>query len=98
MAHLRTTPLSCSSFLFLLSFFLKKCSFSFFSLFLLSNMFDCWHPFQSLIVGVSSVGGARSMEMWCPDDIGRDSLDWVATNMGECTIQLTRMGWRLLAC
>ena len=27
------------------------------------------------------------MEMWCPDDIGRESM-----------IQLPRVGWRLLAC
>ena len=33
------------------------------------------------------------MEMWSPDDIGRDSWDWV-----ETTIQLPRVGWRLLAC
>ena len=38
-----------------------------------------------------------SMELWCPDDIGRDSWDW-ATYLGDSTIQLPRVGWRLLAC
>ena len=37
-------------------------------------MFDCWHWYQSLTV--SSVVGAP-FEMWCPDDIGRDSWEWV---------------------
>ena len=37
--------------------------------------------------------------MWCLDDNGRDSWDWVgATFVGESMIQLTRVEWRLLAC
>ena len=39
-----------------------------------------------------------SMEMWCPDDIGRDSWDWVWPPTGESMIQLPRVGWKLLAC
>ena len=35
------------------------------------------------------------MEMWCPDDTGRDSWDW-ATYLGDSTIQLPRVVWRLL--
>ena len=38
-----------------------------------------------------------SMEMWCLDDKGRDSWDWV-TYLGESMIQLTRVVWRLFAC
>ena len=35
------------------------------------------------------------MEMWCPDDMGRDGWDWVGLPAwGE----LPRVGWRLLAC
>ena len=37
------------------------------------------------------------MEMWCPDDIGRDSWGWAAC-LGESMLQLPRVGWRLLAC
>ena len=40
-----------------------------------------------------------SMEMWCPDDKGRDSWDWVGPPAWErAWFQLTRVGWRLLAC
>ena len=41
-----------------------------------------------------------SMEMWCPDDTGRDSWDWVGppARGRESMIQLFRVGWRLLAC
>ena len=38
------------------------------------------------------------MEMWRPDDIGRDSWDMVGRLLGESMPQLPRMGWRLLAC
>ena len=38
-----------------------------------------------------------STEMWCPDDIGRDSWDWAGC-LGESMLQLPRVGWRLLAC
>ena len=33
-----------------------------------------------------------SMEMWCPDDIRRDSWDCVGTYLGESMIQLSRVG------
>ena len=38
-----------------------------------------------------------SMEMWCPDDIGRGylGLGWAAC-LGESMLQLPRVGWRLL--
>ena len=39
-----------------------------------------------------------SMEMWCPDDIGRDRWDWIRLLGGESMIQLPRIGWQLLAC
>ena len=40
-----------------------------------------------------------SMEMWCPDDIGRDRWDWIGPpTWDESMIQLPRVGWRLLAC
>ena len=39
------------------------------------------------------------MEMWWPDDIGRESWDWVGPPAwGESMIQLTRVGWSPLAC
>ena len=39
------------------------------------------------------------MEMWCPDDIGRDSWDWVGPPAWEeSMLQFLRVGWRLLAC
>ena len=61
-------------FIFLVHFFLKKkvSSFSFFCIsfkyvFLLAlvSEFNCF------------LRSRCSMEMWCPDDIGRDSWDWV---------------------
>ena len=50
--------------------------------------------------------GRCSMEMWCPDDTGRDSWVWVGPpavfGSGHqpgraCVIQLPGVGWRLLA-
>ena len=49
-AYLRVTPLSC-----FFIFFLKNV---FFFIVFLSNMFHCWHLYQSLTVNVSSVVGA----------------------------------------
>ena len=39
-----------------------------------------------------------SIEMWCPDDIGRDGWDSVGAPSGESMIQLPRVAWKLLAC
>ena len=38
------------------------------------------------------------MEAWCPDNIGRDSWDWVGPPTGESMIQLPGVEWGLLAC
>ena len=49
-----------------LSSFLFSCiSFKYFLLLALESEFDCF------------LRSRCSMEMWCPDDIGRDSWDWV---------------------
>ena len=86
-------PLSCFC-VFHFLFFLGT-NVSFFLYF--SNMFHCWHLYQSLTVDVFSVVGA-SMEMWCLDNMEQCSgLGW-ATHLGESMIQLTRVAWRLLAC
>ena len=39
-----------------------------------------------------------SMEVWCPDDIGRDSWDWVGPPAWERACFNSRVGWRLLTC
>ena len=40
-----------------------------------------------------------SMEMWCPDDTGRDSWDWVGPPAwGRACFNSPEWGWRLLAC
>ena len=40
------------------------------------------------------------MEMWCPDDKGRDSWDWVGPPAWERAASTPQSGveWRLLAC
>ena len=62
---------SCSSFL----------SFSFsFSFSVLKNVSLFVFSFLAFVSGINKgcfLRGRRSMEMWCPDDIGRDSWDWV---------------------
>ena len=87
-------------FLVLLFFFLccfpkqKVCSFLFFCisfkyflLLALVSEFNCF------------LRSRCSMEMWCPDDIGRDGWDWVGPPVRvESMLQLPRVGWRLLAC
>ena len=40
-----------------------------------------------------------STEMWCPDDIGRDSCDWFGPPAwGRACFNSPEWGWRLLAC
>ena len=56
------------------SFFLRKKFLLFFFLVFLSNMFHCWKLASEFNCFLRS---RCSMEMWCPDDIGRDSWDWV---------------------
>ena len=68
------------------SSFLFSCiSFKYIFLLVLVSEFNCF------------LRGRCSMEMWCPDDIGRDSLGWAAC-LGESMLQLPRVVWRLLAC
>ena len=95
MVHLRVTPLSCCSslsFLFLLEIMfllLFSCiSSKPVSLLALVSEFNCTCFLRSRC----------SVEMWCPDDTGRDSWDWVGPPAWESMIQLPRVGWRLLAC
>ena len=70
------------------SSFLFSCiSFKYFLMLALVSEFNCF------------LRSRCSMEMWCPDDIGRDSWDWVGPPAwGESMLQLPRVGWRLLAC
>ena len=54
---------------------IKRLFFSFF-LYFFQNMFHCKHQHQ----GLTKRGFLRSrcsVEMWCPDDKGRDNWDWV---------------------
>ena len=61
----------CFSFSFLIFpkkkfvLFFSRISFKYFLLLTLVSEFNCF------------LRGRCSMEMWCPDDIGRDSWDWV---------------------
>ena len=64
----------CLMFFIFFLIFQKKKFFFFFLLVFLSNIFYCWRKYQSLTVFLR---GRCSMEMWCTDDIGRDSWDWV---------------------
>ena len=67
------------------------------SCFFFSRKFHCWH----LVVGLNGrclLRGRSSMEMWCPDDTGWNSWDWVGPPPWESMIQLSRVWWRLLAC
>ena len=60
-------------FIFFFYFSEEKVS-SFFLLVFLSNIFQL----LALVSEFNCFLGSRcSMEMWCPDDIGRDSWDWV---------------------
>ena len=70
------------------SCFLSSCiSFKYFLMLALVSEFNCF------------LRSRCSMEMWCPDDIGRDSWDRVGPPARrESMIQLSRVGWRLLAC
>ena len=84
LAHLRVTSLSCFSFLFFhlfhFCFSWKKCV----SSFLLFSF-----NYGSLLASVSEFNCRCflrcrwSMEMWCPDDIGRESWDWVGPPIWE---------------
>ena len=80
---------------FLSSFFQKKkfilffscISFEYFLLLAFVSEFNCF------------LRGRFSMEMWCPDDTGRESWDLVGSSAwSKSMLQLPRVGWRLLAC
>ena len=65
---------------FLFSFFPKKKFLLFFFLVFLSNIFFL----LALVSEFNCFLGSRcSMEMWCPDDTGRDSWDWVGRVLGR---------------
>ena len=70
-----------------LLFFFSCTSFKYFLLLSLVSEFNCF------------LRSRCSMEMWCPDDLGRDSWDlgWAAC-LGESMLQLPRVRWRLVAC
>ena len=91
-----------------LHFLILKCfSFSFF-IFLKkkvsSFLFSCISfKYVSLLAFVSEFNcflrSRCSMEVWCPDDMGRDSWDWVGPPAWEeSMLPLPRVGWKLLAC
>ena len=80
--------ISLFSFFPFLFFFLEKSLLFFLFLVLLSDMFRCkkkncflylFFSFLAFVLGFKNVSlrSRCSMEMWCPDDIGRDSWDWV---------------------
>ena len=69
MAHLRVTSLSCLPFLF--------CSETVFLLFLHFSKKGSLLALVSEFTCRCLLRGRCSMEMWCPDDIVRDSWDWV---------------------
>ena len=85
--------MNCFSFSFFFS--LKKNS---------SFLFSCISfKYVLLVASVSEficfLRSRCSMEMWCPDDTGQDSWDWVGPPAwGEGMIQLPRVEWKLLAC
>ena len=100
-AQLKVTTLSCfSSRFYLFLLFLEKSVFSF--------LFSCISfKHVSLLASVSQFNhrcflrSRCSMEMWCPDDIGRDSWDWVWSPTWReraCFTSPDRVEWRLLAC
>ena len=61
---------------------MKKKFLLFFFLVFLSSIFYCWHLASEFNCFLRC---RCSMEMWCPDDIGRDSWDlgWAACLGGE---------------
>ena len=71
MAHLRVTPLSCFSLLFF--------HFSIFVFFKnnVSSFIFLLYFFQRCFIAGISIRCRCSVEMWCPDDMARDSWDWV---------------------
>ena len=82
MANLKVTALSCFSFSFdfFFSIFEGKCVF-------LASEFHCQHQYQSEFNFRCFLRSRCSMEMWCSDDTGRDSWDWVGPpNLGESVI------------
>ena len=68
------------------SFLFSCISFKYFLLLAIVSEFNCF------------LRSRCSMEMWCPDDIGRDSWDWVGQPAWERACFNSRVGWRLLAC
>ena len=80
----------------LFSFFYCFMFFFFFFLVFLSNIF----LLLALVLEFDCFLRSRcSMEMWCPDDIGRDSWDWVGPP-AQCRARFNfpEWRWRLLAC
>ena len=69
-------------------FFLFSCiSFKYVLLLALVSEFNCF------------LRSRCSMEMWCPDDTGRDSWGWVGPPTWErACFNSPEWGWRLLAC
>ena len=75
----------------------------FFLLFFFSRFFFFLYFFQIFVIADVSIEfncflrSRCSMEMWCPDDIGRDrlGLGWAAC-LGESMLQLPGVGWSLL--
>ena len=78
MAHLRVTPLSCLSLLFFLIFtcFPFKRGSSCFFVHLYTYRYISLLAFVSEFYSCCFFRSRCSMEMWCPDDTGRDCLDW----------------------
>ena len=79
---------------FIFFFFLKKVS---------AFLFSCISFKYVLLLASASefncfLRNRCSMEMWCPDDVGRDSGDWVGPPAWESMLQLPRVEWRPLAC
>ena len=83
-------------FLFLLLIFLVLFFFSFSFVFFLAKK-----PLLAFVSGFNKRCFLRSrcsMEMWCPDDTGRDSWDWFGPPTWESMIQLPSVAWDLPAC
>ena len=59
--------------------------------------FHCWHQYQSLIVDVSFVVGAPGRCGVLTTSEGPAGIGF-GPCLGECMIQIPRVGWRLFAC